>query len=237
MEWFVRIIGDINDLDELSKSLKSPELSISHDGESYILKTDEFNLLDDKEKVRNKAVEIISLINGAAGLTLGIRTPIEVSHVVKLNDDGTQEIFVCISNTITLRDSISICIHRGDGTIEEIHQSDPIPNWISIAKKDNTVAKALRLFGSGAYDWVNLYRIYEVIEGDMGGLKNIVKEGWATKKMLNRFTHTANSPGAIGDDSRHGTESTTPPRDPMLLSEAKSFVITLFHSWLALKDN
>lgn len=237
MEWFVSIIGDSNDLDELSKSLKSPELSISYDGESYILKTDEFNSLDDAEKVRNRAVEIISLINGAAGLTLGIRTPIEVSHVVKLNDEGTRNVSVDISNTMTVRDSISMSIHRDDGTIEKIHQCDPIPNWLSTAKKDNSVAKALRLFGSGAYDWVNLYRIYEVIEDDMGGLKNIVKEGWVTEKMIKHFKHTANSPGAIGDDSRHGTESTTPPRDPMLLSEAKSFVMTLFRNWLVLKTN
>ncbi|SNQ59111.1 hypothetical protein [Candidatus Methanoperedens nitratireducens] len=235
MEWLAVITGEIFNLEELSKSLNTPGLCVTREGEEFILKSTDFNLLIDSDDVRNRASEILSLINGAARLALGMRKPIVVAHIVKINDDGTRHMFVSLSETINLRDSVSVSVIEPDGTIQEIHQTDPIPSWVTAAKHNTNVAKALRLFGAGTHDWVSLYRIYEVIEGDVGGKSNIINKGWATDKGIKHFKYTANSPGAIGDEARHGNQTIPPPRDPMALSEAKSFVETILHSWLRLK--
>ena len=40
---------------------------------------------------------------------------------------------------------------------------------------------------------------------------------------------------ALGDDARHGVEPTTPPTDPMSISEAREFITHLVEHWLASK--
>lgn len=234
MKWFAVIKGDNFDLEELSKSLNSPGLCIIRKEEQFILKSSDFNLLNDADDVRNKANEIISQINGAAKLTLGTQKPIEVSSIHKINDDGTIHGFVTIPLSFNLRTSVSCSIVSPDGTIQKSHQCDPIPSWINIAQHDTNVAKVLRLFGSGAYDWKSLYIIYEVIESDVSR-SHIINKGWATEEPIRRFKHTANSPAAIGDEARHGKNTIPPPRDPMALSEAKPLVETILRNWLRSK--
>ena len=233
MGWFVQITGDNLDLEKLSKSLNSPELSIIQEGPDFILKSTHFDFLKDADHVRNMAIEIISLINGAASLVLGMRKPLAVDCVVNVDDDGARQFFVCCSLGIRLEVSASASVIAADGTVQkEPHQADPIPDWIAIALCDTNVAKVLRLFGAGNHNWVSLYRIYDVIKGDVG---DIAKKEWATKNEIKRFTHTANSPDAIGDDSRHGAGNRPPPEKPMQLSDAKSLFKTIIHEWLRSK--
>ena len=83
-------------------------------------------------------------------------------------------------------------------------------------------------------DWVDLYRIYEVIESDMGRSVILAKR-WATNADIKLFKHTANSVAATGDQARHGKETSTPPVKPLTLSEARALVDTLLRAWLAHK--
>ena len=235
MEWSVIITGDRYDLEYLCKCLDSPELCITQQGQDFILESTDFNSLTDAKDVKNKASEILALVNGAAKLDLGVRKPLSVAHVVKVKDDGNREVFVEVSDTIIMRDRVTVSVVGADGTVREIRQVSLIPNWVADAQRDENVAKVLRLFGIGHRNWVNLYRIYELVENDIGGISNIVKKGWATRKAIERFNHTANSPGAIGNESRHGKQTSQPPKDPMTLSEAKSLVETILHNWLRMK--
>lgn len=235
MEWYVGIIGDNFDLEDLSKSLNSPEFSITKKGEDYILKSTHFNSLEDVDCVRNKANEILYLINGAAKLEFGMRKPLEVARVCRVNDDGKTECSVVFSDSAHARDRVKASLITKDGEVQEIFQADPISEFISIGLKDEKVAKVLRLFGNRTNDWVNLYRIYEIIKNDVGGKHKIVEKGWATKKAIKRFTQTANSVGAVGDESRHGVEKTEPPEDPMRPHEAESFIEAIIHNWIKSK--
>ncbi len=234
MEWSVQIRGESYDLEELSKSLNSPELCVTQEGQTFVLKSTYFNCLKNFDDVENRARAVLSLINGAARLALGTLKPLVVAGVVKVNDDGTREIVVSRSVVYSVRRRGSRFVVTGDSTAQEIHQADPIPSWIATARHDTNVAKVLRLFGAGAYDWVSLYRIYEVIESDVGGILNIVKKGWATERAIRRFKHTANSPAAIGDDARHGKE-TTLPKHPMAFSQAAFLTEIILHNWLRSK--
>lgn len=235
MEWFVQLKGDDFDLKKLSKSLTSQKLCIVQENEEFLLKSSDFNQLANADEVRTKAEEILYLVNGSARLALGTRNPITVAHVVKIDDDGRRTDCVSVSDTAHGRNSISKTIRGSNDAVKEIHQADPIPNWIRIAQDDAAVAKALRLLGRGVNDWVSLSRVYDVIEQDIGGLVNITNNGWTTRNQIRRFKHTANSPGAIGDLARHGGETTQPPPDPMSFSEAKSLIETILHNWLRSK--
>jgi hypothetical protein len=236
MEWLVQLTGENYDLEELSKSLKAPELTIDQEEGGYVLRSADLNNLNDADVVRQKASEILSLINGGARLTQGMRKPLEIAHVILVKDNGSRQIFVNLTEGIILRDSVIVVAVGEGGILQEVRQSDVIPRWVLAARHDENTGKVLRFFGSGRHDWVTLYKIYEVIRDDVGGIAKIEKNGWATEKAIKRFTQTANSPGAIGGNARHGTDrGTIRPKNPMSLSEAKSLIEGLAHSWLRSK--
>ncbi len=235
MEWLIQLTGDNYDLEELSKSLQSPELNINQEGEIYILKSSDFNSLSDADKVREKASEILCLINGSASLTQGMRKPLEIAHITLVRDDGTRNTFINLTATVNVRASVGVVKLGQDGTVQEIRPSDIVPSWVHAAQHDASVARVLELFGSSSREWVNLYMIYEIIEDDVGGVDYIQRNGWATKKAIRRFKHTANSYSALAEKSRHAIEKTDPPKDPMSYSEAKSLIESISKSWLHTK--
>jgi hypothetical protein len=149
--------------------------------------------------------------------------------------DGGGGIFVSVSDTIYVRATAGIEITRSDGTTEVANPADSVPGWVRLRLANPKVAKALRLLGTEEHDWVSLYRLYEVIEDDVGSLDNIVRHRWATKASIRRFKHTANSLGAVGDASRHGKELTMSPPDPMDLGEARALIEVILHNWLRSK--
>lgn len=235
MEWCVTITGDNFDLQELSKSLNSPQLSISQEGQSFVLKSTRLSELTDAEAVLERAREILTQITGAARLTLGTREPLVVNHVTKVDADGKAHAFIFISEALDIRASVSVSSVTTEGIVEEFHQADPIPRWVALAWRDDQVASVLRLLASQGYTWVNLFRICEVIEADVGGVPAIVQKGWATQESLRLFKGTSNHPGAIGDEARHGYLARGHLKNPMSISEAKALIDTIIHSWLRWK--
>ncbi len=106
----------------------------------------------------------------------------------------------------------------------------------NLVLKDKAAEKCLRLFSYGdAISWVGLYRIYEVIEADVGGMKKIEKEAWSLPDDLDRFKHSANSVRVAGDKARHGKENTQPPKNPMTLDQASAYLRYLLESWISAK--
>jgi len=93
------------------------------------------------------------------------------------------------------------------------------------------VTKALRLRNADSLSWVELYRIYEVIEGDVGR-PYIVASRWVKDTEIRLFKHTANSVGASGNQARPGKESAHPPKNPMTLSQARTPIEGLPRTWI-----
>lgn len=237
MKWQVQLSGDDLDLRELCKSLTDADLRIHENNGQYFLESSKFEQLTTQQEVSSLAAEILTAITGAVRLSIGRRTPLHVVSIVRGRPDGGRNIFVTVEDQVSIRNGqgVGMQITRADGTIEVINPIAHIYRWVKMSLSDPKVAKALRLFGTGEHDWVSLYRLYEVIEEDTGGIDNIVRHGGTTKASIKRFTHTANSPTAAGDTSRHGTESTMPPPDPMALDEARSLVKVILHDWLRSK--
>lgn len=233
MTWKVRIIGDPHDLHELQQSFAGSPISIeSGKNHDYYLLADSFQECASENEISEAASKLVALIGGASRLALGGNIPITQSETVKVNEDGSKSVFVCFQDTIHARDSFYISIIDGEGNVvEEIKPADDVPNWVFLGMKDEAVAKVFRLL-TQPLDWVGLYRIYEVIENDIGGLDALISMGCATKARVKLFKHTSNSPGAIGDNARHGKESSQPPLQPMHLHEARNLVESLINPWL-----
>lgn len=239
MEWYVGITGESFDLEDLSESFNLPELFITKIEEGYILKSTDFNSLENVDDVENEAEKILTLINGYAWLVLGMQRPLELAYTARVKDDGKITRFKSLSGSVRARSRvkgrISITTKEGEVQDQEIFPADLIPEIISIAQNDENVATVLQILGDRLKDWVNLYNIFEVVEDDVGGIPKIVEKGWATKKAIRRFKQTANSVLAIGYEARHVGKIIPPPPKEMALSEAKSFIKNIINNWIQSK--
>lgn len=237
MAWMVQLVGDVIDLSAIAQSLTNADINVSHDGRNYILSSDRFQPSDDAQTVRESAEHIVELLNGASCLVLDARQSIRVGAVFRHRDDGTREIYASPEPAVIRVRAISptVKLTHADGTVDECHPADPITQWMPVAMSDDAVANVLRIVSSGTLDWVNLYRIFEIITADVGGLDAIANNDWATKASMKLFKRTANSPGALGLDARHGAESTQPPSKAMTISESRSLVNSIVLAWLRIK--
>jgi hypothetical protein len=111
---------------------------------------------------------------------------------------------------VRVRDAVAMEIVKADGTIEPIMHPRLAESQLTIAQRDPTIAKALRILGSREHNWHNVDNVSEVARSDVGD--EITKAGWSTQAELDRFTQTANSARAVGDNARHGHERWEAPK-------------------------
>jgi len=238
MKWEIQLTGDSADLKMLSQSFNQPDLSVSEESGQFVLRSTQVDLLDTADAVRNKARDLVTAMSGVARLLRGACQPIEVGAVAQFRDDGTKHRFISPSPaTFRLRGMpASLIVKRTVGTVETHHPVDPGPNWVKAALQDEVVARALRIRNAGDLEWVDIYKLYEVIESDIS-LAKMKTKGWVTNRQVDRFKRTANSQKAIGDKARHGRDPYEPPTDPLSLSEARALIDSLIKVWLDEKVN
>jgi hypothetical protein len=236
--WVVQLAGDATDLAALAQSLTGKDINISHDGQDYVLVSDQFGEKDDAGAVRQKAEELVAVLNGASRLALDSIQSIRVGAVYRRREDGKRDIFVFPEPAVIRFRAFAptVKLTHADGSVEEFHPADPVKQWAGVALKSDAVTNVFRIIAGGTLDWVNLYRVLEVVGSDVGGLDAIDANGWATKSSMRLFKYTANSPGALGLDARHGAETTQPPKHPMTISEARALVNSIVHAWLRSKS-
>jgi len=178
----------------------------------------------------------LRIINGIAQLEIQNWGNVEVIGVARNEDNGTRTQFI-FPTAISSRSRMSgnLTVIGPDGVQKSATQKDALESFLEIARKDSEVEKALRIYGSREHSWSNLYIIYEIIEADVGGKTQIIKNGWATSKRIDLFKRTANSVTAAGDDARHGKENTQPPPTPMQLSHGNEMIEGMLKQWLRTK--
>jgi hypothetical protein len=239
MTWEVQIVGDEKNkikLEGLGQVLNDHLFRILERESEYFLQSSQFDTLNQSE-VATLAGEILLMFSGILKLSSGSQTILQTGSIARIRGDGGKDNFISLSGTIRPSGTLSLVSQKGDGTIKITEPYDHVPDWVRLGLRDEKIAKAFRLSGIDNHNWVSLYRLYEVIQGDVGIIDMIVGKGWAAKKSINRFKQTANSPKTIGDLARHGKESTDPPKRPMKLSEAEALIEQILLKWLDAKQN
>lgn len=236
--WQILIEGnkaDLQDITDLfSKEKEGFEIK-KEDGQSFI----EINTSEKRvEKILQKGEQIVSLVTGILKIVLGKDSTIKLSdtkHVRKVDEKTSRKMsHITIFHDLSQMASVEATVKDLNGNTVRKYPDDTIKYLVSSGLSDQTVNRVLKL-AVNLDDWTNLYRIYEIIEGDMKSINEIVDRGWATKNKIKLFKHTANSPGAIGDKARHGRETTNPPPKPMTLLEASALIKRLIMNWIEFK--
>lgn len=233
-EWSVRLIGHAFDLEELSDHLRSPERNVikEEDGHYYLRSTD-FDYLADDQAVRERALELVELMNRAAKFHSGDGyQPVELDVVIQTDEEGNRRQYVTVTGSIEARSRVSanLTVIREGDSVDTPSLPSEVESMFSLAERDARVADALRYFARG--DWSNLYKAWEVVGDAAGrGASAIIAKGWATRGTQSRFTGTAQSKDELGDDARHASEKYKAPENPMTLDEARGVVKSVIEAW------
>ena len=207
----------------ISKALRDTGIEVECEAGKVLLETeklvsDTFDLEDHASirRIWNRVHELIAIMNGASRVEPGTLNEISLAHLMYMSNDGQRR---RMPNTGWL-----------DAVLPSIRLTPPDPaSFITFALTDVTAAKALRLF-SGELDWVNLYRIYEVIEE--AARPGIIESGWATILEIKTFKRCANNASITGDASRQGTSDAAPTPLAMSQAEAVHLIGRILREWL-----
>ncbi len=233
IEWLIGIEGSISDIAILSTELRSNDLKIIKDESKDYLSCSGFNSITDAEVVCAQATELIKVINGTAKLSFpnikiishsGIIKSIERNENGELKGGGTY----IFPPPMEVRLFMTASVRIGEKILPTA-----VEEWTALSKEDEKVQKVFVLFGNNDHRWDDLFKIFEIVESDVGG--KMVSNGWITKYQKEKFTNTANSSTAIGVEARHGHSKHAPPKNPMTKGEAIDVISTLLKRWLRQK--
>ena len=115
MTWRVQISGEKFDLEELSKSFANDDMRLVTEEGKYFLELKKFESISASDEVLKEAVAFLAVLSGVARLAYGARTPLTLDHVIYIRPDGGKVEFVTLTETLTLRDTISMTSITPDG--------------------------------------------------------------------------------------------------------------------------
>ena len=240
--WQVQIQGWGSDLDHLARNFESQPVRVARDERDggFVYESDAFATCSTSEEVLELAEKELRVLSGVLKLSRGFHEPLRTGAVYKRNAAGGRDVFVHIRDTLQIRaeaGDVTVTVTDSEGKV--VTKPLPPPRTIAIARlalTDAAVAKAMRLLSAAdSQTWVGLYRIYEVVEAEVGGEPALKTRGWGSSGDQKRFKHSANSVTVAGDAARHGKESTSPPANPMPPEEAVAYVNYVVSAWLASK--
>ncbi|MEG4813763.1 hypothetical protein [Microcoleus sp. K5-D4] len=233
MKWLV-LLEDVkkSDFDNLSNLLRSSdEFSLITEKSKYYLTSSRWESLTNESDVYWEATKPLQHISAVARIQFTDFPLLKPDMIYEVDEEGKRHGRRALSATINVGSSCSVSIQLEGG--QDIIPISEFESWMKLAEEDEIVKNVFRLITEFEPNWINLYKVYEIVKKDAGKKKI---EQW-TKNKISQFTHTANSQSAIGDDARHGVDQNQndPPKEPMPLSEAKALIMTLLQKWLLWK--
>jgi hypothetical protein len=149
------------------------------------------------------------------------RDPITGKIITTVNLRGRVELRGRGRGTLTVGES--------DGTVRP-RQPTFEERALEICSKNEALRETLRIYGAVEHDWKGLYPVLEAIKKANNGK---IPTSWATKKEVSDFNATANSPLAVGPDSRHGFGFPGIEKPRMTIRQARALVQKVLHAWIA----
>jgi hypothetical protein len=201
------------------------------------MSSDGFDGLNDANAVKEVALVIAAILNGVCRLALNGTEPIGIGNAI-YRDDAVRSHYHLLAGTGVYRlRGIPATLANMQGADTNNTSGDLVKEWALLALNTPSVANVLRINALAPLDWINLYRILEIISKDVGGIRVIDSRGWMPRGSVTLFKRTANSADVLGLEARHGIQNDKdkPPSNPMTITEARRLLRILTWHWLQSK--
>jgi hypothetical protein len=224
MKLILKLGNSDEELSAIGQALRRTEIEVVADVGRVVLKWDALPELEvdpgDLSLIRKtwkRVHELIAVINGAGRLEGTISNGVSLLELYYLNSEEKEQFFP----------GYATC----DVVFPVLRSGLPDPSqFVSLGLRNEAAAKALRLF-SAELDWVNLYRIYEVIVQDVVE-SVLIRSEWVTQDEIKAFRGSANNASVTGDFSRHGKMNESAPQLIMSLASSQRLIARLLRTWL-----
>jgi len=130
-----------------------------------------------------------------------------VDSPYEIHPDGTRTGYLTFVDKINITDEINIYSNNKLIFSTEEDKKQSIKDIYS-KSKNSEIKKQLLVHMAKEEDWINAYKIYEILKHHYRTEKELKKYS-----ELSTFAHTANSPKAVGEDARHAVQNTQNPKN------------------------
>jgi hypothetical protein len=226
--WQVQLSGEPIDLEELPRLFDQAPARVREDQGGYVLESEAFESLPTATEVRERAAAILPMINGAARLHYSGFHPAALGAVFECTATGRS--VSVFPGSAEIRIKASAVLVKTAGTAPLPPPPATSNKWLARALTDEPIRHVLTLLGKQPCSWHDLYKLMEVLQANGGD--ELLDATGISRNQLNRFTQTANSVHAIGDDARHAQDSIPAPKKPMSLSDARQLIYRWARAWL-----
>jgi hypothetical protein len=219
--WSVELVARKSDLVDFTRWFPDEPAKVVDDGDRFFLEGELFEGLHGHEDVRRVAEERLNLMCAAIKLVCaGLSLRPSAGAIYRIDDSGARHAFAPGLN-LTVRTRVEV------RSFEDASQRPTATQKrVEAAMRNESLRTAMILWADGNRTWPRLYRILEEIEHALGK-RMVRKAGLTSKAQRERFKQSACSPDVAGADSRHGPGKCSPPKEPMSIKEAESFIASL----------
>jgi hypothetical protein len=220
----IQLSGNLQTLNTLSELFNGEKINIFCDKnhkDIYYLSGDlKINIDVDNIHLSIPLISnIINEVNFICNFVMRNYTPVSFAHIWV---DETCYSFV--EDDIGLKYTI-----QEDNINRYKYEKILIDKILSKKNTDGVLMKILQSLFEYDLDWVNLYRILELIESQK---IDIVKKNWISRAERELFKWTANSPEILGIKSRHGKQTHKSPENPMTIFQARYLIKNLIIKYI-----
>ena len=219
--WLVELIGSERDLIDFTRWFPDEPAKVQKDGESFFLSGDLFRGLKEHADVRSAAENEIKLMSAAVKLNCGgLTLRPELGAIYRIDSVGARHAYAHGCNLV-VKTGIEIRVFDDPN-----QRPTAMQKCVQASRRNKSLNMAMILWADNNRTWPRLYRILEEVEHAFNGQK-LHKIGLLSKTEYDRFKHSANCHEIAGVDSRHGPNGHQPPKHPMTIYEAESFISNL----------
>ena len=215
--WYARLQGEDVDLEDWTYSLDEPfdPVALKLPNGETVLRSADFEGLEDASEVRERALVLIGRLNGALNLWNDVR-PVKFAGVYRIDDDGNQHAWVFAEMAAM---ELGRCVMRATAVVlgsdgKPVPPPPPAPSrpqdWNRLAEENDDISDLLDHFGR-ADNWYDIYKAIEIAEQVAGG-------GHKLWSLLGAEAKASKNLKASANFYRHAKAY----RPPALLSLAKA---------------
>jgi hypothetical protein len=169
--------------------------------------------------------ELLVRLSDVAAAAGYMRLHLEPGALGKSHTDGSADLFVHPPTIRLMAQALPPTIVV-NGAVPE-----PIEVKLLRLQTSNEHLRLALHFLNADPTWVNLWKSFELIRDANGGPQSLTANGWTSQRELERFSRTANTYAAVGDEARHAELARSAPSRPTTLKEADDYMRRLLARW------
>jgi hypothetical protein len=203
-----------------SDSARIKKQRLNKTGEGWILESSDFAACTTGDEVLKVADSIVSRIHQILSLYCN-SVPILSTDCIIWND-GEGKPFRTLRGTSI---PFNFTSTKGLAELRGTARTQPLGSAIlDTMKRDSKMSEVLTLHGDDGLSWSQIYDIIDAV----GGVRGIVKAGYAKRRQANIVRQTANHHRHLGSRKKPIL-----PAKPPTLSEANEFARSLLKRWIS----